>query len=61
MSIFAYAPPRDPLSKVRRRLTQWRAARPAKLKFDQPLLSICFDDFPVSASVLAKFWWIRAS
>lgn len=50
MSIFAYAPPRDPLSKVRRRLTQWRAARPAKLKFDQPLLSICFDDFPVSAS-----------
>lgn len=49
MSVFAYVPPRDALSKVRRRATQWRAARPAKLKFEAPLLSICFDDFPVSA------------
>ncbi len=49
MSVFAYTPPRDALSKVRRRATQWRAARPAKLQFEQPLLSICFDDFPVSA------------
>jgi peptidoglycan/xylan/chitin deacetylase (PgdA/CDA1 family) len=47
---FAYSPPRDALSKVRRRLTQWRAARPASLKFDTPLLSIAFDDFPVSAA-----------
>lgn len=46
----AYVPPRDLLSKFRRRATQWRAARPAHLKFDQPLLSICFDDFPVSAA-----------
>jgi peptidoglycan/xylan/chitin deacetylase (PgdA/CDA1 family) len=49
MSVVAYAPPRDALSKVRRRLTQWRTARPANLKFDAPTLSICFDDFPVSA------------
>jgi peptidoglycan/xylan/chitin deacetylase (PgdA/CDA1 family) len=46
----AYVPARDPLSKVRRRMTQWRAARPARLAFDEPLLSICFDDFPVSAA-----------
>ena len=50
MNPLAYAPPRDALSKVRRRATQWRAARPAKLKFDAPLLSISFDDFPVSAA-----------
>ncbi|MGE0742753.1 MAG: polysaccharide deacetylase family protein [Hyphomonadaceae bacterium] len=47
----AYAPPRDPVSKARRRLTQWRAARPAKLSFAAPVLSVCFDDFPVSAAV----------
>jgi len=50
MSVFAYVPPRDAVNKVRRRATQWRAARPAKLKFDEPLLSICFDDFPVTAA-----------
>jgi len=49
MNVFAYSPPRDALSKARRRATQWRAARPAVLKFDEPLLSICFDDFPASA------------
>lgn len=49
MNTFAYTPPRDALSKLGRRLTQWRAARPAKLKFDTPLLSISFDDFPISA------------
>lgn len=49
MNPLAYTPPRDALSKVRRRATQWRAARPAKLRFDAPLLSISFDDFPVSA------------
>lgn len=45
----AYIPPRDFISKVRRRSTQWRATRPAQLKFDTPMLSICFDDFPVTA------------
>jgi peptidoglycan/xylan/chitin deacetylase (PgdA/CDA1 family) len=46
----AYAPPRDFASKVRRRMTQWRASKPARLAFDEPLLSITFDDFPVSAA-----------
>ena len=46
----AYSPPRDLLAKINRRATQWRAARPAKLAFDTPLLSICFDDFPVTAA-----------
>lgn len=47
----AYAPPRDVVSKVRRRVTQWSAARPVNLAFERPLPSICFDDFPVSAAV----------
>jgi peptidoglycan/xylan/chitin deacetylase (PgdA/CDA1 family) len=46
----AYVPARDPVSKVRRRLTQWRASRPERLAFDAPLLSISFDDFPASAA-----------
>jgi peptidoglycan/xylan/chitin deacetylase (PgdA/CDA1 family) len=46
----AYVPARDPVSKVRRRLTQWRTSRPALLAFDAPILSISFDDFPVSAA-----------
>jgi peptidoglycan/xylan/chitin deacetylase (PgdA/CDA1 family) len=46
----AYAPPRDVASKVRRRLTQWRAAKPARLAFNEPVLSITFDDFPVTAA-----------
>ena len=46
----AYAPPRDFASKVRRRLTQWRASKPAQLAFEEPLLSITFDDFPASAA-----------
>lgn len=50
MTIDAYAPPRDAVSKVRRRVTQWRAARPAHLRFPEPILSITFDDFPVSAA-----------
>lgn len=48
--IEAYAPPRDLASKVRRRMTQWRASKPAHLIFEEPLLSISFDDFPVSAA-----------
>jgi peptidoglycan/xylan/chitin deacetylase (PgdA/CDA1 family) len=50
MTVATYSPPRDLASKVRRRMTQWRAGRPAVLRFDTPLLSICFDDFPVSAA-----------
>jgi peptidoglycan/xylan/chitin deacetylase (PgdA/CDA1 family) len=50
LTAVAYIPKRDPIAKVRRRLTQWTAARPAKLAFDAPLLSICFDDFPVTAA-----------
>jgi peptidoglycan/xylan/chitin deacetylase (PgdA/CDA1 family) len=50
MTIDAYAPPRDLASKVRRRMTQWRASKPVRLAFEEPLLSITFDDFPVSAA-----------
>ncbi|MBX3428700.1 MAG: polysaccharide deacetylase family protein [Hyphomonadaceae bacterium] len=46
----AYAPRRDLVSKVRRRLTQHDAARPATLAFEQPMLSITFDDFPATAA-----------
>ena len=52
MTAHAYTPPRNLRAKLRRRLTQNRAARPATLRFDQPLLSISFDDFPVSAATL---------
>ncbi|GAM99023.1 polysaccharide deacetylase [alpha proteobacterium U9-1i] len=48
--MLAYAPPRTLAAKVKRRLTQWRAARPVVLRFDEPILSICFDDFPRSAA-----------
>jgi peptidoglycan/xylan/chitin deacetylase (PgdA/CDA1 family) len=51
VTIEAYAPPRDLVSKLGRRLTQWRRARPAQLRFDEPMLSICFDDFPRSAAI----------
>jgi peptidoglycan/xylan/chitin deacetylase (PgdA/CDA1 family) len=47
----AYAPPRHLTAKVKRRLTQWRPARPAFLRFEEPILSICFDDFPKSAAL----------
>ncbi|WP_395648069.1 polysaccharide deacetylase family protein [Terricaulis sp.] len=46
----AYAPPRHLAAKLERRLTQWTPARPAKLSFDEPMLSVCFDDFPASAA-----------
>ena len=45
-----YAPPRDIAAKLRRRLTQYTRARPALLRFDTPILSVCFDDFPQSAA-----------
>lgn len=47
----AYAPRRDLITKVRRRMTQNYAARPAKFEFAQPVLSITFDDFPATAAV----------
>lgn len=50
MILDAYAPPRDLMSKLRRRRTQWRASKPAQLFFEEPLLSITFDDFPISAA-----------
>lgn len=50
MTVTAYAPPRDLVSKVNRRMTQWRASRPAMLRFEEPILSITFDDFPTSAA-----------
>ena len=46
----AYAPRRDIVSKVRRRLTQRYAARPVAFEFAQPILSITFDDFPATAA-----------
>lgn len=50
MTPTAYAPRRDLLSKVRRRLTQHYAARPVAFEFGEPILSITFDDFPASAA-----------
>ena len=50
MTTAAYAPRRDLVSKVRRRLTQHYAARPETLSFAQPVLSSTFDDFPASAA-----------
>lgn len=48
---FAYSPPRDFTAKLRRAMTQNTPARPARLKFDAPVLSVCFDDFPHSAAL----------
>lgn len=50
MAAYAYSPSRDVASKLRRRMTQWRRARPATLRFDAPMLSVTFDDFPVTAA-----------
>ncbi len=50
MMLEAYAPPRDLASKLRRRRTQWHAAMPVQLRFETPMLSITFDDFPRSAA-----------
>lgn len=47
----AYVPSRTFVARASRRLTQWRAARPASLAFERPILSICFDDFPRSAAI----------
>lgn len=50
--IDAYAPPRHLGARLGRRVTQWRAARPADLVSTRPLLSIAFDDFPASAALV---------
>lgn len=50
MSPAAYSPPRDIAAKIKRRMVQANAARPARLKLDQAALSICFDDFPRTAA-----------
>jgi peptidoglycan/xylan/chitin deacetylase (PgdA/CDA1 family) len=50
VTVDAYSPPRDLISKLRRRFVQQRPARPADLRFAEPILSITFDDFPASAA-----------
>jgi peptidoglycan/xylan/chitin deacetylase (PgdA/CDA1 family) len=50
MIVDLYSPPRDLVSKLRRRFVQQRAARPAELRFAEPILSVTFDDFPASAA-----------
>lgn len=52
MSAAAYSPSRDIAAKIKRRVIQAKAARPARLKLGQAALSICFDDFPRSAAEL---------
>lgn len=48
----AYAPRRNLVSKIQRRLIQRHAARPANFAFAEPVLSITFDDFPANAADL---------
>lgn len=50
MTVAAYSPPRDPLSRIRRKLTARHISKRAVVRFDAPLLSISFDDFPASAA-----------
>lgn len=45
-----YQPSRSLAAKLTRRITQWRAAKPAWAAAGQPTLSITFDDFPESAA-----------
>ena len=45
----AYAPDRSLKGKVRRRLVQWVARRPARLTTDRPMVSFTFDDAPATA------------
>jgi peptidoglycan/xylan/chitin deacetylase (PgdA/CDA1 family) len=46
----AYSPRRDVAARIKRGLTQAHIARPARLRFAAPILSLTFDDFPVSAA-----------
>ena len=46
---YVYAPTETLFDKVRRKAARFVAQRPARLAFDQPTLSISFDDAPVSA------------
>ncbi len=50
MTLESYSPPRHFAAKIKRRMIQERAARPARIKLEQAALSICFDDFPQSAA-----------
>jgi len=50
MTAAAYSPPRGIVAKIQRRVTQWTPARPVTLRFEAPILSITFDDFPASAA-----------
>ena len=45
-----YDPQRDLGAKITRRVTQWRAAAPARITLSRPILTLTFDDFPVSAA-----------
>ncbi|MGE0827855.1 MAG: polysaccharide deacetylase family protein [Hyphomonadaceae bacterium] len=45
-----YAPSRGLGEKIARRMTQAHVARPARVKLPRGALSVCFDDFPVSAA-----------
>lgn len=44
-----YTPDRGVLSKVTRRLTQWRHAAPVTIAPERPILTLSFDDCPKSA------------
>ena len=45
-----YQPSRSLFAKIERRLTQFRKAAPAVISPDGPILSITFDDCPISAA-----------
>lgn len=45
-----YTPDRSLAAKLKRRLTQWRAARPMPANPHQPIVTFSFDDFPKSAA-----------
>lgn len=44
-----YQPSRSLFAKISRRVTQYRRAAPAMLELDRPVLTLTFDDCPVSA------------
>ncbi|WP_293611108.1 polysaccharide deacetylase family protein [Ponticaulis sp.] len=45
-----YFPSRSLFAKIERRLTQYRIAARAEIKTDKPVLSLTFDDCPISAA-----------
>ena len=46
---WTYSPRRDVPAKIKRRMTQWRSAAPAKVSCQRPVVTFTFDDFPKSA------------